>query len=78
MNAETHRNFAADYNRKFLAEESAPRRALWRRLQMKHVVAAAALERTARGVTSLTDTERGEWKPPCLRGCAVNCGRCAG
>ncbi len=77
MNAETHRSVSEDYKRRFLAEKELNKRTLWRRLQMKHVLLAAALEREERGVTSMTDKERGLWKPPCLKGCSVNCGRCA-
>ncbi len=77
MNAETHRRLSESYKARFLAEKALNKRTLWRRLQMKHVLAAAALEREARGVTAMTDKERGEWRPPCLKGCAVNCGRCA-
>ncbi len=77
MDAKTHRSVSEHYKALFLAEPNVDKRARWRKLQMKHVVLAAAGERESRGVTALTDRERAVWKPPCLKGCEVNCGRCA-
>ncbi len=77
MTAQGHRAVSEDYKRRFLAETDLNRRSMWRRFQMKHVLLASALERQERGVTALGDRDRAEWKPPCLKGCAVNCGRCA-
>ncbi len=73
----THRERADLYKARFLHEPDPAVRAVWRRLQMKHVVLASEEERASRGVTARDDTERAVWKPPCVRGCTVNCGRCA-
>lgn len=73
----THRELADRYRRRFLATADATEKAIWRRLQMKHVSLAAAAERAEVGLPARDDTARTVWKAPCLKGCTVNCGRCA-
>ncbi len=73
----THRDAANTYRDLFLAEKDPEKRLRWRRLQMRHVALAADFERAQAGVPGLNDRERAVWKAPCLKGCTVNCGRCA-
>ncbi len=73
----THRELANHYRDRYLAATLPGAKAAYRKLQFEQIGLAAEEERAGIGLPPRDDTERAVWKPPCLRSCTVNCGRCA-